>query len=145
MRSSGTTEDGSEFSMAGLAESFLFVPADEVPARVVECWASLWTERVGRYFQMQNASATPMMAVVVQKMIDARSSGVLCSHLHPNFGTHEFFSLESVWGACEALVSGVVDPTSLRLDWISRSIDAREHKKAADQNVSRPQWERLGL
>ncbi len=69
VRSSATLEDGSEFSMAGLAESFLFVDAANVSEAVVKCWASLWTTRVGKYFQNADISQTPLMAVVVQQMI----------------------------------------------------------------------------
>ena len=43
VRSSATVEDAKDFSLAGLAESYLFVTPDEIPRKISMCWASLWT------------------------------------------------------------------------------------------------------
>ena len=72
VRSSGTTEDGSEHSYAGMYESVLDVGPDEVPAAVDRCLASGAAGRVAAYAVAGNGH----MAVIVQRMIRPTAAGV---------------------------------------------------------------------
>jgi pyruvate,water dikinase len=45
----GVGEDGADDAFAGLTESFLYVPADDVPRRVAQCWASGLRQESIRY------------------------------------------------------------------------------------------------
>src|SRR5262249_48881283 len=49
VRSSASDEDGAQHSFAGQLDSFLFVPPDEVPARVADVWRSGFSDRVRAY------------------------------------------------------------------------------------------------
>ena len=75
VRSSATTEDGSEASYAGQHDSFLDMrgPA-EVRAAVERCWASLHTERAVAY-RARRGGDDAGLAVVVQRMVDADAAG----------------------------------------------------------------------
>ena len=78
VRSSACAEDSEEASFAGQQETFLEVEgAEDVCRRVVECWASFFSERA-LFYRSQKGSLDDLdMAVVVQRMIDAEKSGVL--------------------------------------------------------------------
>ena len=49
VRSSGVLEDADDLSCAGQNETFLGVLPHEVPSKVIECWASLFTPQSVRY------------------------------------------------------------------------------------------------
>jgi phosphoenolpyruvate synthase/pyruvate phosphate dikinase len=123
-------EDGQEFSLAGMCESFLFVPAtlEDITRNIVNCWMSLWQPRVVSYIRQHisfrnDASSDsdslpqlPQMAVVVQLMIDSQRAGVLFT-THPTLGLDSTMLTEAVFGQGEALVSGEITPASYSLDW----------------------------
>src|SRR5215475_9009161 len=65
VRSSAVSEDHVTTSYAGVYESFLEIPGDELWAYIRACWASWWSERaVGYRQQVGETDATPRMAVV---------------------------------------------------------------------------------
>ena len=71
VRSSACAEDSEAASYAGQQETFLYVDdADQVCERVVECWASFFSERALFYRDRKGSLHDLGMAVVVQKMID---------------------------------------------------------------------------
>ena len=88
VRSSAAGEDAAGESFAGLHDSFLFIRGHE---RLLEAlrkvWASAWNERALAY---RRAKGIPLdaiaVAVVVQRMIEARASGVLFT-ANPNTGS----------------------------------------------------------
>ena len=64
VRSSATGEDSEATSFAGVNESFTnMVTAEEVCAAIVQCWASLYSERALVYRNEQGISGEPAMAV----------------------------------------------------------------------------------
>jgi pyruvate,water dikinase len=110
VRSSATGEDSSTTSFAGMNETFTDVRGDdELIARVLDCWASLFGARACSYRATHNVGAEPAIAVVVQKMIDAGRSGVMFT-ADPTTGDRSRIVIEAAYGLGEALVGGEVEP-----------------------------------
>ena len=60
VRSSGTAEDSESTSFAGMNETFTnVVGGEDLIARVVDCWASLFSERVFAYRVARGSSTNP--------------------------------------------------------------------------------------
>src|SRR4029077_16081703 len=72
VRSSGVSEDGVDHSFAGMYESVLSVAADELPAAVERCLASVGTSRAADYLP----GTSGRMAVIIQRMITPAAAGV---------------------------------------------------------------------
>ena len=110
VRSSATNEDGATASFAGMNATFTNVsgPAD-VLTHVVECWASLYGERVIAYRAEGGVNGEPAIAVIVQEMIPSECSGVIFT-ADPSTGARDRVVLEAVFGQGEAIVSGEVEP-----------------------------------
>ena len=111
VRSSATAEDAAGTSFAGLHDTFLEVTGpDAILAHVVRVWASLLTERAVAYRARHGIDASAVaMAVVVQRMVAARASGVLFT-ADPVSGDRTVTAIEAVPGLGEALVSGRATP-----------------------------------
>ena len=79
VRSSATTEDAEDASFAGLQDTFLWVlGADQMVARVRECWGSLYSVESMTYRRKHGLPEEGVaMAVVVQRMVDAMCAGVM--------------------------------------------------------------------
>jgi pyruvate,water dikinase len=124
VRSSAEAEDSADASFAGEHDTYLWVSGErDVLERVRQCWASLYTERAVAYRQRSGHQAG-RMAVVVQRMADARSSGVLMT-LNPVNGDRSVIVVESVWGLGEALVSGEATPDRFTVDKITGEVRRR--------------------
>ena len=116
VRSSGTTEDAGDNSFAGMNASFTnVVGLTNVLARVKDCWASLYGERVLAYRAAQQLSEEPAIAVIIQKMIFSEVAGVMFT-ADPTTGARDRMIIESVFGQGEAIVSGRVEPDTYVLD-----------------------------
>ena len=110
VRSSATAEDTASSSFAGMNRTFTNVSGeDAVVARVVDCWASLFGERVLAYRSVQGVVDEPAIAVVVQQMVDSDRSGVVFS-ADPATGDRSLVVIEAAWGLGEIVVSGAVEP-----------------------------------
>ena len=107
VRSSALGEDSKDFSYAGMLDSYLFRKStEEITAAVIECWASLYSDRAVAYRNMRKVSQTDLgMAVVVQKMIDGLASGVTFT-VNPNTRYADEIMISAVPGLGEGLVSG---------------------------------------
>ena len=115
VRSSATAEDLPDASFAGQQETFLNVTGEALLERVRECWASLFTQRAIYYRQEQGfAHDVVDIAVVVQRMVDADTSGVMFTS-HPSTGAG-VITIEAAWGLGEAVVSGAVTPDNYVID-----------------------------
>ncbi|RJL22957.1 PEP/pyruvate-binding domain-containing protein [Bailinhaonella thermotolerans] len=116
VRSSASGEDTGRASAAGQHESFLAVRgADEVAGAVRACWASLVSPRAVAY---RNApghdggpGGDPLMAVIVQRHLDAEVSGVMFTPSAPGGETE----IEASWGLGPSVVGGTVTPDSYRV------------------------------
>ncbi|MGW7534973.1 phosphoenolpyruvate synthase [Amycolatopsis sp. NPDC054798] len=133
VRSSATGEDGSEASFAGMNASYTNVVDEQaLAARVVDCWASLFSPRVVSYRASRGFTGEPAIAVVVQRMIPAERSGVIFT-ADPRTGDRDRAVVEAVFGQGEAIVSGAVDPDTYVVDKedlrvLSARIGAQSHK-----------------
>jgi pyruvate,water dikinase len=127
VRSSATTEDAEDASFAGLQDTFLWVlTADEMVARVRECWGSLYsvesmTYRLKHDFPEDGVA----MAVVVQRMVDAMCAGVMFTR-SPLTGDKSVITIEGAWGLGSAVVSGEVTPDRWVLGKITGEISVRD-------------------
>lgn len=127
IRSSATTEDADDASFAGLQDTFLWVlDAAEAVARVRECWGSLYSvESVVYRLKQDLPEAGVAMAVVVQKMVDARTAGVMFTR-SPLTGDKSVITIEGAWGLGSSVVSGEVTPDRWVVGKITGEITVRD-------------------
>ena len=127
VRSSATTEDATDASFAGLQDTYLWVTnTDDVLRKVRSCWASLYSlesvsYRRKRGFPEQGVA----MAVVVQRMVDARCAGVMFTR-SPTTGDRSVVTIEGAWGLGSAVVGGEVTPDRWVIGKITGEISVRE-------------------
>lgn len=116
VRSSACAEDSETASYAGQQETYLNVSGDdEVYARVVDCWASFFSERA-LFYRFRKGSLMDLgMAVVVQKMLDPIKSGVIFT-VDPVNRRRDRMIIEAVFGLGEQVVSGAVTPDHYVVD-----------------------------
>ena len=116
VRSSAVAEDSEAASYAGQQETYLYVEgAQEVCRRVVDCWASFFSERALFYRSEKGSLGDLRMAVVVQKMVDPEKSGVVFT-VDPVRHRRDRIVVEAVRGVGEQVVSGEVTPDHYTLD-----------------------------
>ncbi|ARS88754.1 PEP/pyruvate-binding domain-containing protein [Natrarchaeobaculum aegyptiacum] len=132
VRSSATAEDLPDASFAGQQDTFLNVrDFEEVTLRTKECMSSLFTPRAITYREQHGFDHDDVLiSVGIQKMVDARSSGVMFT-LNPANGDRSKVRIESNWGLGEAVVSGTVTPDSFLVDKpvfkiVDRSIQSKD-------------------
>jgi len=109
VRSSGLREDAPNASFAGQFDTFLgnASHADLVTA-VRACWACLWSARALRYMQSHDVDpARTAMAVLVQRMVEARAAGGALSRTAAGGVV-----VTGTWGLGSALAQGEVVPDS---------------------------------
>ncbi len=110
VRSSGTGEDASDTSFAGMNATFTNIAGDhEVATAVVACWASLYGARVISYRASRRTTDVPAMGVVVMEMIPSERSGVMFT-ADPSTGDTSRIVIEAALGQGEVVVSGEVEP-----------------------------------
>lgn len=126
VRSSATAEDLPDLSFAGQQDTYLnVVGATALRKAVVDCWSSLWTARaIGYRLRNDIAHDTAALAVVVQVMAPATTSGVLFT-ANPLTGHRGQTVIDATLGLGEALVSGQVEPDHLVVDTATGAIIAR--------------------
>ncbi|MGW4946099.1 rifamycin-inactivating phosphotransferase [Actinoplanes sp. NPDC004185] len=130
VRSSATAEDLPTASFAGQQDTYLNVvgPA-AILQHVSRCWASLFTERAVIYRRRNGIDdRTVGMAVVVQRMVFPRASGILFT-ADPVTGDRRTATVDAGFGLGEALVSGLVNPDVYRVrrdEIVARTIAAKE-------------------
>jgi pyruvate,water dikinase len=126
VRSSATSEDSAEASFAGLQDTYLWVRgADAVLEAVRRCWASLYSvESVTYRLRRGLAEDDLAMAVVVQRMVDARTSGVVFTR-SPLNGDRSVVCVDASWGLGSAVVSGEVTPDSFVVSKVTGEVAKR--------------------
>lgn len=133
VRSSATTEDAEDASFAGLQDTFLWVlSAADMAAKVRECWGSLYSVESMVYRRKQDfPEAGVAMAVVIQRMVDARCAGVMFTR-SPTTGDKSVITIEGAWGLGSSVVSGEVTPDRWVVGKITGDISVRDisHKHA---------------
>lgn len=110
VRSSGSLEDLSGASFAGMYESYLFINSIEDLLEKIElCFKSTESERVKKYLKEKKLESKLEFSCLVQKMIDAQYAGVTFT-LNPVSGKEEELLFEIVQGVGDKLVSGECTP-----------------------------------
>ena len=126
VRSSATSEDSAEASFAGLQDTYLWVRgADDVVDAVRRCWASLYSVESVTYRLRRGIPEDELaMAVVVQRMVDSRSSGVLFTR-SPLTGDRSVVAVDASWGLGSAVVGGDVTPDSFVVSKVTGEVTRR--------------------
>jgi pyruvate,water dikinase len=111
VRSSATAEDLPGAAFAGQQDTYLNVVGEDALVDAVRrCWASLWTDRAVAYRdRLAIDHAGVRIAVVVQRMVEAESAGVLFT-ANPVTGHRGQLVVDASSGLGEAVVSGLVTP-----------------------------------
>jgi len=113
VRSSSPAEDTADHSYAGQLNSLIVPPdTDRILAAVRSCWASVWEPAARAYAQAVHRGRSDedgLVAVLVQRLVDAQTSGVLFT-LNPMTGREEEMLVEAVWGLGGLLAEGRVTP-----------------------------------
>jgi pyruvate,water dikinase len=106
VRSSATAEDLPTASFAGQHSTMLNIRDEQhLLSAILECWASLWSPRAIAYRRRQGPDQHwPLVAVVVQLMVDAEAAGVAFS-IDPIHGEEKVL-IEASWGLGETVVRG---------------------------------------
>jgi len=123
VRSSATLEDMADASFAGQQDTYLWVRGeDEVVDKVKRCWASLFSDRVIAYREEKGFTHENVrISVGVQKMVRARTSGVLFT-LNPVNGDRSKVAINAAWGFGEGVVSGDITPDDFLVDKVTFDI-----------------------
>lgn len=148
VRSSSTMQDSEEAS--GLHATFLNVKGVEKLIKSVQiCWASLFTARAVTYRgekeinQLDNS-----MAVIVQKMVYPRKSGLIFTANPENNNKNELV-VEACFGLSDALIAGKIDADSYvlskeSLDIKKEEIREQEFRYVLDDETGKKLKEELG-
>jgi phosphohistidine swiveling domain-containing protein len=117
VRSSATAEDLPGASFAGQQDTYLNVDGEDALIDAIRrCWASLWNERAVAYRRANGIDDQGVaLAVVVQRMVDARAAGVLFT-ADPITGRRGRAVIDAAPGLGEAVVSGAVNPDHFAVD-----------------------------
>ncbi|HEY2402615.1 MAG TPA: PEP/pyruvate-binding domain-containing protein [Steroidobacteraceae bacterium] len=139
VRSSATTEDATDASFAGLQDTYLWVTdLNQTVQRVRSCWASLYSVESVTYRRRRGLPEQAVaMAVVVQKMVDARTAGVMFTR-SPLTGDRSVVTVEGSWGLGSAVVGGEVTPDRWVLGKITGDISVRTISEKLIQHVPLP-------
>ena len=116
VRSSARGEDDAVNACAGIFESFLNVGPREMPASILQVWASGFSERVLAYkFRKDLPLADISVAVLIQRMVPAVTSGVLFTR-EPNTGDRVCV-IAATRGLGDGVTSDARDAETYRIDW----------------------------
>jgi pyruvate,water dikinase len=136
VRSSATTEDAADASFAGLQDTYLWVTdLKQTLQRVRSCWASLYSLESVTYRRRRGLPEEGVaMAVVVQRMVHARTAGVMFTR-SPVTGDRSVVIVEGSWGLGSAVVGGEVTPDRWVVGKITGDISVREISEKLIQHV----------
>jgi pyruvate,water dikinase len=136
VRSSALDEDAPRHSFAGVHETILAVPRDQVVDAVARCMASLYAPRALAYRLRHGLPTSDLrMTVLVQRMVPSRAAGVAFTVNHV-LGADDECLVNVAWGLGEGVVSGLCEPDEIRLDKRtgqirSMRIGAKRHRAEA--------------
>ena len=130
VRSSGTKEDLDEFSFAGQYQTFLNTKPEDVEARVIDCYKSMFSEIILSYLVNRKIDTSELkMSVVVQEMVASDKSGI-CFTIDPVTGNDKTMLIEVSEGLGEDIVSGKTVPEQYHYNWY----DNKETDRAEGSN-----------
>ena len=124
VRSSATAEDLPDASFAGQQETYLNIRgANEVIAKVKECYASTFTDRAVYYRTKQGFDHLDVaLSAVIQMMVFSKAAGVMFT-VNVATGDDTHVLIEGAWGLGEYVVQGTVTPDSYLIDKKTLQID----------------------
>jgi pyruvate,water dikinase len=137
VRSSALGEDGDARSFAGQHDTYYFVSPEEIEKALVDCWMSIWNTHALAYRQTMDLGPPQAMAVIIQPMVRATSSGV-CFSEEPTGRFPGHALIESTWGLGAALVDGRVSPDQffVRDGAITHQRIVRKRYRVAENTLS---------
>lgn len=145
VRSSAPVEDGQDASYAGQFATLLGIEPDDVVQAVQAVWRSASSSVAQSYARGEDR---PVMAVVVQRMVDADAAGVMFT-IHPLHGSWREMVVEAVWGLGDGLVSGRTTPQTFvlrRPRWAPRGLRRLISRMRVDEveasHVRQQHWDR---
>ncbi|GAB4585570.1 phosphoenolpyruvate synthase [Nocardia sp. IFM 10818] len=142
VRSSAVGEDSATASFAGMNLSRTNIHGEQqLLTALVECWASLFTPRVLTYRARRGMHDRPEMAVVVQRMVTARSAGVAFT-ADPATGRRDRVVIDAARGQGEVVVSGATEPDTYLLDHAGPNLLATRPGKQSFAIVPGPDGDR---
>ncbi len=114
VRSSATAEDLPDASFAGQQDTYLgILGTKQLLDAIRRCWASLFNERAVAYRADRRIDPRHVaLAVVVQRLVDVRTAGVLFT-ANPVTGRRQEAVIDAALGLGEAVVSGATNPDHL--------------------------------
>lgn len=116
VRSSACGEDSSDMSAAGQMTTFLGVRGlDDICHSVIKCWASQFCLTAVEYKRGYGQPINSPMAVVIQKMINCDSAGVVFT-CDPVTGNERFVAITANYGIGESVVSALSEPDSIKVE-----------------------------
>jgi pyruvate, water dikinase len=140
VRSSASSEDSAEASFAGQQDTLLGVRGPAAVAQALcECWASLYSrESISYRLRLGLPEREIAMAVVVQRMLESRSAGVMFTR-SPLSGDRSVIVIEASFGLGSALVGGEVTPDKYVVnkvtgDIVQRTVSAKALRHAMEPN-----------
>ncbi len=109
VRSSVVAEEASN-SFAGQTFSLMnVIGSGNLFNSIKLCWSSLFSPEAIYYRRNRGISGLPLMAVVVQRMVDPEKSGIIFT-ANPSTNDINRMVIEGSWGLGESIVSGIVNP-----------------------------------
>jgi pyruvate,water dikinase len=140
VRSSATAEDLPDASFAGQQETYLNVKEPhELVEKTIKCWSSLFTPRAIFYRTKKGFKHEQVLiSVGVQKMVDARSAGVMFT-INPVTGDLNQIVIEGTWGLGEAVVSGAETPDHFVVDKQTSEVIERRIAKKTVEYIRNPE------
>jgi pyruvate,water dikinase len=124
VRSSAADEDSAAASFAGQMDSYLFVPHADVERRVLDCFASCFSPRALAYRRLHGRPAVTGAAVIVQRMIDSASSGVMFTANPTTGDTNETVVCAAI-GVGEGVVADRAEADTFLIDSTSLAVRSR--------------------
>jgi pyruvate,water dikinase len=134
VRSSALDEDSEKNSFAGQLASFLFRRGvDDVLAALVRCWLSAFSEGALAYRRQRGLGLDAIrVAVVVQRMVNAETAGVVFSRNPIRPLDRQTLLVSAVWGLGEGLVSGRLEADEFEVSRDTLGVKATiAHKTSA--------------
>ncbi len=137
VRSSATAEDLPTASFAGQYDTYLNLKDfNQVIHGIKKCYASLWSNRAIIY-QYKNKIPYDKLkiAVIVQRMVPAKSAGVLFT-INPITSNRKEILIESNFGLGESIVSGKSSPDQFLIERLKKKSMNILSKQIGNKNLA---------
>ncbi len=126
VRSSVAVRESPISSFPGMMDTYYYLRgAQTILENVKRCWASVWSARATSTRKTKGVDhAKAIIAPIVQKMVNARTAGVMFT-LNPLNGDRSKIVIEGSWGLGESVVSGALTPDQFVVDKVMLEINER--------------------